>query len=51
MNFDIAVTGTPTEGITFDNDTLSRNRNSFVDGWAEYISKEYAKSEIEHYAH
>ncbi|MCC5906336.1 MAG: FAD/NAD(P)-binding protein [Balneolaceae bacterium] len=50
VNPGIAVTGTPTEGITFDNDTLSRNRNNFVDSWAEYISKEYAKSEIEHYA-
>lgn len=40
VNRDIAVTGTPTEGITFDNDTLSRDRNNFVDGWAEVISKE-----------
>ncbi|REL32908.1 hypothetical protein DYD21_13905 [Rhodohalobacter sp. SW132] len=42
VNRRIAVTGTPTEGITFDNDTLSRDRNNFVDGWAEYISREYA---------
>jgi hypothetical protein len=50
INRGIAVTGTPTEGITFDNDTLSRDRNNFVDSWAEFISKEYAKSTSEHYA-
>lgn len=43
VNRGIAVTGTPTEGITFDNDTLSRDRNNFVDNWAEIISKEYTK--------
>ena len=42
VNRGIAVTGTPTEGITFDNDTLSRERNNVVDGWAEEIAKEYA---------
>ncbi len=51
INRGIAVTGTPTEGITFDNDTLSRDRNNFVDGWAEFISKEYAKSTSAHYAY
>lgn len=50
VNFDIAVTGTPTEGITFDNDTLSRNRNNFVDRWAASISKKYAKAETEYHA-
>lgn len=30
----VAVYGTPTEGITYDNDTLSRKRNNFVDHWA-----------------
>ena len=49
-NRNIVVTGTPTEGITFDNDTLSRDRNNFVDKWAEYISIEYAKSKFELYA-
>ena len=49
-NRSIAVTGTPTEGITFDNDTLSRDRNNFVDGWAEFISEEYAKTTLEQYA-
>lgn len=46
----IAATGTPTEGITFDNDTLSRDRNNIVDGWAECVSIEYAKSRSGHYA-
>ncbi len=46
----ITVTGTPTEGITFDNDTLSRDRNNFVDSWAESISREYANSTSEQYA-
>jgi hypothetical protein len=50
VNSGIAVTGTPTEGITFDNDTLSRTRNNFVSTWAECISKEYAKPETEHHA-
>lgn len=51
INKKIAVTGTPTEGITFDNDTLSRDRNNFVDGWAEFISREYAKFTSEHHAY
>ena len=51
VNRRIVVTGTPTEGITFDNDTLSRDRNNFVDGWAESISREYAKSTAEHHAY
>ena len=50
INHRIAVTGTPTEGITYDNDTLSRDRNNFVDGWAEFISKEYSKSTLIHHA-
>lgn len=49
-NTGIAVTGTPTEGITFDNDTLSPKRNNFVDGWAEFISMEYSKSKHKEYA-
>ena len=50
INRNIAVTGTPTEGITFDNDTLSRDRNNFVDNWAELISRDYAKSTSEQHA-
>ena len=51
INRQIAVTGTPTEGITFDNDTLSRDRNNFVDGWAECISREYTESRTEHHVY
>ena len=51
VNKRIAVTGTPTEGITFDNDTLSRDRNNLVDGWAEYIAREYAESRTEYHAY
>ncbi len=46
----IAVTGTPTEGITFDNDALSRNRNNFVSGWAAIIRKLYTKSTLVNHA-
>jgi hypothetical protein len=38
----ITVYGTPTEGITYDNDTLSRTRNNFVDGWAGAVVQEIA---------
>lgn len=40
----IAITGTPTEGVTFDNDTLSRNRNNFVSKWAADIREYCARS-------
>ncbi|TYP69969.1 FAD/NAD(P)-binding protein [Aquimarina intermedia] len=33
----ITLYGTPTEGITFDNDTLSRTRNDFASQWANKI--------------
>ncbi|MCP1673595.1 hypothetical protein J2T57_000694 [Natronocella acetinitrilica] len=46
----IAVTGTPTEGITFDNDTLSRTQNNFTDNWAEFVSNEYAMPARNRYA-
>ena len=32
---DITVYGTPTEGVVYDNDTLSRRRNDFASGWAK----------------
>ncbi len=35
-----AAYGTPTEGITFDNDSLSRRRNNFASIWAENIRRE-----------
>lgn len=44
----ILMTGTPTEGITFDNDTLSRNRNNFVSEWAKSISHLYKKRSLSH---
>lgn len=34
INECLAITGTPTEGITYDNDTISPYRNSFVNQWA-----------------
>ena len=37
INERIALTGTPTEGATLDNDTLSRTRNNFVSKWAKSI--------------
>ncbi|GGW45388.1 FAD/NAD(P)-binding protein [Arenibacter certesii] len=40
INKDIAFYGTPTEGITFDNDTLSRERNNFATQWAKNIITE-----------
>ncbi|SFB02132.1 FAD/NAD(P)-binding protein [Algoriphagus aquimarinus] len=39
-NRSITFTGTPTEGLTYDNDTLSRKRNDFVSGWACQIANE-----------
>lgn len=46
INTDIAVTGTPTEGVTFDNDALSRTRNNFVSEWAASIRKLYTQSTV-----
>ncbi|SMO61713.1 2,3-diaminopropionate biosynthesis protein SbnA [Gracilimonas mengyeensis] len=40
-NPSIACTGTPTEGVTFDNDALSRNRNNFVSDWAAMVRKSH----------
>ncbi|MTI21433.1 FAD/NAD(P)-binding protein [Fulvivirga sp. RKSG066] len=33
----ITLAGTPTEGLTYDNDTLSRTRNDFVTDWARRV--------------
>ena len=38
---DILVTGTPTEGVTYDNDTLSTSRNDFVSSWAKKVNEDY----------
>ena len=35
----MTVYGTPTEGVTFDNDTLSRSRNDFSSIWAKQAVK------------
>jgi|GEM_PF-78727 len=50
INTDIAVIGTPTEGITFDNDTLSRYRNDFTSKWAEFVSEECINSRLDFHA-
>ncbi|MEX0661895.1 MAG: FAD/NAD(P)-binding protein [Balneolaceae bacterium] len=39
INTNIVVIGTPTEGITYDNDTLSTTRNNFASKWAAFICK------------
>jgi 2,3-diaminopropionate biosynthesis protein SbnA len=44
VNEAIAVTGTPTEGVTFDNDTLSRSRNNTVSAWAASVRKKCSLS-------
>ncbi|EPR65318.1 FAD/NAD(P)-binding protein [Cyclobacterium qasimii] len=41
----IALYGTPTEGLTLDNDTLSRKRNNFASQWAEEVAKAVEKKE------
>lgn len=38
----LTFVGTPTEGLTYDNDTLSRKRNDFVSGWAKSLLKDKA---------
>ncbi|WP_026954407.1 FAD/NAD(P)-binding protein [Algoriphagus vanfongensis] len=37
VNSQITFMGTPTEGITLDNDTLSRDKNDFLDDWAKNV--------------
>lgn len=36
-NTSLTFIGTPTEGLTYDNDTLSRKRNDFVSDWAKEL--------------
>jgi hypothetical protein len=36
---DLAITGAPGEGITFDNDSLFRQVNNTVSGWAEQVRR------------
>ncbi|MDN3593488.1 2,3-diaminopropionate biosynthesis protein SbnA [Zunongwangia endophytica] len=40
----ITIYGTPTEGVTFDNDTLSRNRNDFSSIWAKNVIHHFKKN-------
>lgn len=44
LNTDLTFYGTPTEGLTFDNDTLSRTRNDFASVWAETTCKTIQES-------
>ncbi|MEB2778629.1 FAD/NAD(P)-binding protein [Algoriphagus sp. D3-2-R+10] len=38
-NESLTFVGTPSEGLTYDNDTLSRKRNDFVSGWAKDLTE------------
>ncbi|SHI49444.1 FAD-NAD(P)-binding [Mesonia phycicola] len=40
INKHISCYGTPTEGITFDNDTLSNRKNNFSIYWAKHITEQ-----------
>jgi len=46
----ITVYGTPTEGMTFDNDTLSRQRNNFASQWGKHVLYEL-KQFYKHHPH
>ncbi len=41
----ILVYGTPTEGITYDNDTLSRTRNDFASRWAAQVAQDISEQQ------
>ena len=45
VNTSIAATGTPTEGVTYDNDALSPTRNNFVSKWSAFVINEIKNSE------
>lgn len=38
----ITLSGTPTEGWTLDNESLSRNNNNFISPWANRLVEKYA---------
>lgn len=42
----LAATGTPTEGITFDNDSLFRQVNNTVSGWAKQVRQSIKKGAL-----
>lgn len=43
----VTLYGTPTEGVVYDNDTLSRKRNNFASTWAASIAKEIVNQTTE----
>lgn len=43
----ITFTGTPTEGMTYDNDSLSRKRNDFVSIWAKTLVQKLLQKEAQ----
>jgi hypothetical protein len=45
-NPDITLYGTLTEGITYDNDSLSRKRNNFASGWAFRTVDKYSDIQL-----
>lgn len=45
-NPSLAVTGTPTEGVLFDNDALARSRNNTASGWAACVRNACMKSSL-----
>lgn len=47
VNPNISFYGTPTEGVVYDNDTLSRTRNNFATQWANNIIKNYSTNQIQ----
>lgn len=51
VNPNIALTGTPTEGATLDNDTLSRTRNNIVSAWAKAIVQNNTSSAVDSSKH
>lgn len=43
INDSITFTGTPTEGLTYDNDSLSREKNDLVSAWARNLCERLEK--------
>ncbi|AYN67453.1 hypothetical protein D1013_08805 [Euzebyella marina] len=42
----ISIYGTPTEGVVYDNDTLSRKRNNFASIWATLVLENASQEEM-----
>lgn len=42
----VSFYGTPTEGVTYDNDTLSRTRNNFASQWAQNVLENYIAKKL-----